>query len=409
MPVNNRHFLFKIERNMMIYIHVPYCHGKCIYCDFYSGGNPDWGNYVRAALNELNCRIFELIGNRSDKEVGMENYRDLGSIYLGGGTPSMMPENEFIKLCNGIKKILTKNEISTDKTNFEFTIEVNPEDVTEEKARVWKSRGVNRISMGVQSLNDKELRWIKRRHSAEKALVSYNILKQWFNNISVDIMYGIPGQTIETLKLTLQQIMGLKPQHISAYALTYEPKTALDIMQKRGDFSPIGDDKYREMGEYITTELERHGYKRYEISNYSLPGYHSRHNSGYWHGKPYLGIGPSSCSYDGNMIRRNNPADLKSYIKYFLVSEKNTKTHFYEEEFMTAEELKEERIFLKLRTARGLEIIAYENEFGENAKKKMLDKAEKWVKKGEMEIVGGYLRFTNTGYWLSDYITVDLL
>ena len=379
----------------MLYIHIPYCAKKCIYCDFYSAGNPDWKQYLTAVASELSMRIDEIRGGC------------LNSIYIGGGTPSLIPSVHFKSFFETVFSILKKEKISLGE-NMEITLEVNPEDVNLENIQIWKESGINRISMGVQSLNDEELKIINRRHSSDKALFALSILKQYFNNISVDIIYGLPGQTILSLKQTLDKLLEYKPNHVSAYALTYEPGAPLSYLRKIGKIEELDEDKYIEFSNLIDNKLKEENYIRYEISNYAQDGFESRHNKGYWNGEDYLGLGPSACSYDGKAIRRSNPSDIKSYIKFFNKPILNS-SFFYKEEILSAEELKEEDIFTSLRTAKGLDLERFEKKFGALEMRRLLHSSAKWIKSDDMKINDGCLKLTAKGIFISDYIILSLI
>lgn len=367
----------------MLYIHIPYCKGKCIYCDFYSGGNPDWKKYLKAVASELSERIGTLGGDC------------LSSIYIGGGTPSLIPPDDFLSFINDIKARIHQAGLGIPK-DMEFTMEVNPEDVTEDMALVWEKAGINRVSMGVQSLIDEELSKIKRRHNAEKAEVAMEILKRHFKNISVDIIYGLPGQTVDKLDYTLANILKWRPQHISAYALTFEEGTPLAILRNTGQVEECSEETYIALEHHLIRRLKEAGYKRYEISNFSLPGFQSHHNSGYWEGRPYLGLGPSACSFDGQRVRRSNKANLKAYINGNVE---------YEEETLSDNELLEEKIMTSLRTAKGLNI----DELSESNRKSLLPKASKWIESGHMTFTDNSLTLTEKGFDISDYIILSLV
>lgn len=381
----------------MLYIHIPYCKGKCIYCDFYSAGNPDWKIYLKSIVSELLSRINEFRGDY------------LSSVYIGGGTPSLIPAEEFSEFFNEIKYILNSHGINLSE-HTEITIEVNPEDVTAERIDAWKRGGINRVSVGVQSLNDGELSLIRRRHNADKAINAIRLLKQHFNNISVDLIYGLPGQTEDSLRETINQLLLLSPEHISAYSLTYEPNTPLFLLREKGTITEVPEDSYLRYQDIVDSMLSQAGYERYEISNYAVPGKRSRHNSGYWSGKAYLGLGPSACSYDGKSIRRNNPPDLKRYITHFgNWQPKEGQGPFYEEEILTLEEKKEERIFTSLRTADGLDLPSFKFEFGEKATEDLLRKSRRWIETGDMKLEKEALILTKTGINISDHIILDLI
>lgn len=375
---------------MMLYIHIPYCRGKCIYCDFYSGGNPDWKKYLKAVASEMSERIDNLRGDC------------LSSIYIGGGTPSLIPLEEF-------RDFFGKNQNNKDNfwnilgksgidicDDIEITIEVNPEDVTDRMAACWAEVGVNRVSMGVQSLNDAELNFLKRRHNAERVNDAFQILKRYFNNISIDIIYGIPGQNLEILASTIDKVLDFAPRHISAYALTYENNTPLGVLRNSGRIKEVSEDDYLELEGLVNERLKTAGYERYEISNFAKPGYESKHNRGYWTGKAYIGLGPSASSFDGKNLRRTNRPDIRNYINGNIQ---------FDEEILTAEQRLSEILFTGLRTREGLELTI----LGEEIKKELLNKAEKWISKGKMKLFRDKLSLTEEGYTISDYIILDLI
>lgn len=379
----------------MLYIHIPYCKGKCIYCDFYSGGNPDWQKYLKALVNELSERIGEIDGS-------------LSSIYIGGGTPSLIPPEYFHRMVEALKKELASNGI-TLSSDLEFTVEVNPEDIDSAHIEAWLKSGVNRVSMGVQSFVDEELTLLHRRHDAAKAHDAAKLLRANFENISLDLIYGLPCQTEERLRQTLERMIELRPQHISAYALTIEEGTPLSVFEIQGRIERLSDSEYVRYGRIIEAELEAAGYERYEISNYSLPRFHSRHNSGYWDGKPYLGLGPSAASYDGGKRRRSNKADLRGYIERFTSDGKQGKENFYQEEVLEDEELREEMVMIRLRTAKGLDLREYGERFGSVELERLLRQAGRWEKSGDIVVGEGWMRFSRRGWEISDYIILDLV
>lgn len=373
----------------MLYIHIPYCKGKCIYCDFYSAGNPDWNKYIKAVASELSERIDELRGD------------SLSSIYLGGGTPSLMPAEIFRKFIlgpGGIQNILLNEGIIDSHAwgNIEFTIEVNPEDVSEEMTVTWREAGINRVSMGVQTLNDQELKTIKRRHTSDKVRDAMMLLKDYFNNISLDLIYGLPNQTMDSLEKTVRGFIDLYPQHISAYALTFEKNTPIEILRNKGKIKECSEEVYLEMEGMVSSMLESAGFERYEISNYSQNGFHSRHNSGYWHGLPYVGLGPSASSYNGQNVRRTNTPDIKSYLE----GEMN-----YETELLDPKNLFVEKIMISLRTKEGLNL----NHLTEIERSNILRKASKWIETGKLAISGNNIALTRCGIPISDYIILSLI
>ena len=374
-----------------LYLHVPYCHQKCLYCDFYTAGSriADWPLYTQSVINELRERQSEITYN-------------LDTLYIGGGTPSLMPKTQFKQLLNTLNDILNK------KLWKEFTLEVNPEDVDEERIKIWKDSGVNRISMGIQSMNDAELRGIGRVHTGQQAKEAYWQLRKHFENISLDIIYGLPGQTLETLKNTVEEILSLMPDHVSVYSLMLEKGTALTHLVEKKRVQLPTEQEWYEMNLIIQDILEGGGYQRYEISNYSLQGKESRHNQSYWEGKPYLGLGPGAHSYDGENTRRYNPTDLKGFLSRFGEEEKEGEI-FYEEEILNETELREEMVMTRLRTVKGLDLNEFEKKFGDEETKKLRERALRYKSSCHLTEKEGFLSVTDKGFLISDSIIVDLI
>lgn len=375
----------------MLYIHIPYCKGKCLYCNFYSGGAPSWERYLKAVESELTHRIEELKDN------------SLSSIYIGGGTPSLIPPEFFSPWFESIISIIRDAGIII-KEDAEITIEVNPEDVTATLIESWKRAGVNRVSMGVQSLNDEELKFLKRRHTSKRALEALRLLTEFFSNVSVDVIYGIPGQTTNSLNQTIEQLLNYPIVHLSAYALTYEPGTPLWILAEKNEVRTESEDEYLILESELLSLMEKRGFERYEISNFSRRGFQSRHNSGYWNGKPYIGLGPSASSFDGNNIRRNNPSDLKGYMRHWAAGE--IKLPFYTEEKLSQEERLEEIIFTSLRTSEGLNLTQISDP---EIAKKIMKAAMPWVKGGQATHKNDMIQLTKTGFNISDYIILEII
>lgn len=379
-----------------IYVHIPYCRKKCLYCDFYSGGSriARWEEYSEALLKELRKRKDEIKGVPS-------------TLYFGGGTPSLMPGEIFKRLVRGII------ELTGQRAWEEFTLEVNPEDVTPEKTGIWKEMGVNRVSLGVQTLEDEELKAIGRLHNGETAIEAVKMLKEVFDNISIDVIYGLPGQTTETYRKTLQRILDLRPHHISSYSLMLEEGTSMTVLAEKGKIELPDEEEWLEMSGITIKMLEAEGYNRYEVSNYSLSGKESRHNNLYWSGNPYLGLGVAAHSYDGSKIRRYNPADLKGYIEFYGRQGKETENAegktFYTEELLDEDELREEMIMTRLRTNRGLNLKEFEKSFGKDTKKELLENARRFIESGCLRKQGDYLSYTPKGYLISNVILRALI
>ena len=374
-----------------LYIHIPFCRKKCIYCDFYSVGErkADWPKYIDAVLKEWKDRRHELLGTG---EV---------TIYIGGGTPSLIPAAEFIRLAEHLKEPLVEAGINIS----EFTVEVNPDDVSEEKALVWKKAGVDRISMGVQSLNDTELKLIGRRHDSACAVKAYHILRNHFSNISLDIMFGLPAQTLDSLRETVSGMIALRPEHLSAYSLMYEERTAITRMRDMGMVEEVPEESSVEMFRLISDMFPAAGYERYEISNYSLPDCRSIHNSDYWRGFPYVGLGPGAHSYDGERVRKWNIPDVRKYIESVNRGDFEI---LVESETLGSDELREEMIMTRLRTAEGLDTEEFRSRFGTISCRTFMNKAEKYISTGFMEREDAFIRLTDKGVMISDDIISDL-
>ncbi len=376
-----------------IYVHVALCRSKCIYCDFYSevcGKDIDWRKYLDAISDELKQRSAELAGMRQI------------TLYIGGGTPSLIPADLFARMLGSLRNIVARGAAGPVMIT-ETTMEVNPDDVTPERAAVWKKAGVDRISMGVQSLDDRELKMTGRRHDARTAAEAYDTLARFFDNVSLDLMFGLPGQTLESLSRTLDAFIRMRPQHVSAYSLMYEERTVLTRLRDDGKIEEADENLSVAMFRMINDRLKESGYRRYEISNYALPGFESKHNSAYWDGTPYIGLGPSAHSFDGGRCRRWNVADIKEYIRGV-----ENNGNYYGTETLTRIELREEFIMTGLRTSKGIDLRRFEKLFGADARNLLLEKGDVPLQKGLLEQRGDSLCLTDSGVMVSDEIIVEL-
>ncbi|MDE7160341.1 MAG: radical SAM family heme chaperone HemW [Muribaculaceae bacterium] len=379
-----------------LYVHIPYCTTKCLYCDFYCGGarQADFRRLVRALSRECTERADELPDT-------------VDTVYIGGGTPSLLPSSEFRSLVESLK-----NSVGDGRWKpVEFTVEANPDDVLPENVEAWKRAGVNRVSMGVQTFDDSLLAFLRRRHTAAESVRAYEILRGHFPNISIDLMFGIPSQTFDIWRDSVMKAIELRPEHISCYSLMYEPGTALTHLRDRGDIAETSDADTERMFSYMRDAMTDAGYEHYEISNFALPGFGSRHNGAYWKGLPYLGLGPSAHSYDGHSVRRANPADIRKYLECFAPlteSETPRMESFFTEERLTDEELREEMILTRLRTADGIDIDEYASRFGHEALGRLLANAKRDTACGRLERIGNALRLTPSGILTSDSVMVNL-
>ena len=360
-----------------IYVHIPFCHAKCAYCDFYSSPRFDEAD-----------RMIDAIGKEYTLRSGEISY-PVSTVYFGGGTPSMLPDPLISKLIDSLPS-------PTD----EFTIEVNPEDVTPERVKIWRDLGINRVSMGMQSLIDTELRAVGRRHTAAQALKAATMLREsGISNISLDLIYGLPGQTFETWLRSLQGLLDFRPKHLSAYILSYEPGTRLTAMLHAGKIRQSDDTLIESMYRTLCSLTAQAGYEHYEISNFALPGFRARHNSGYWHGTPDLGLGPSAHSFDG-YIRRINPSSIKAYLKSlndnkpaFEIDEENDDNRF------------NELLITRLRTREGLPLVMVARERMET----LLRDAHPLIARGEMILTDTHLSIPENHWLTSDHIISNLM
>ncbi len=428
-----------------VYVHIPFCKSRCKYCDFYSTtllGRR--GKYVDAVMEEwamsqeitqtdktkqnLSCAT----GAQTAKSIHLDDARRIvpttlatqviETIYIGGGTPSLLEVEDM-------RRLLEVLPVASAK---EVTIEANPGDITHEKAKAWKTMGVNRLSIGIQSFNDDMLRLIGRRHTAEQAREAVRIAREErFENISVDLIYGLPKgikneelrmkngksckaintqptkasntddarrvvpqtlSSMEVLKSDVEELLRLEVEHISAYCLSYEEGTAMTRMLEHGEIEEVDEDTENRMFDYIVEQLTKAGYEHYEVSNFARPGRRSRHNSSYWNDTPYIGLGAGAHSYDG-VHRYWNPSDIDLYIKGALAHDLQR-----EQETLTDEQRHTERVMLGLRTAEGIA----QSDVDEA-------KALPYLRRGLLRAEGNRIAATTKGYHILNRIIEDLI
>lgn len=314
-----------------LYIHIPFCRSKCLYCDFYSLPRTEvpWETFLRAVTDEARSRRNELPSPPD-------------TIYVGGGTPSLMPPETATELLHRMSEIFGARP-------EEITIELNPDNVTPEYAAALLEAGFNRFSMGVQSFDDALLRSIGRRHTAARADEAYESLLP-SGNVSIDLMFGLPGQTFDSWQRDVERAIALRPKHISLYSLMLEEGTAMTRLVEAGKIQLPPQECSEEMYLHLCETLAASGYRHYEISNFALPGFESRHNTAYWHSAPYLGLGPGAHSYDGKRLRTANLPDTASYLRG---------DRPFTTETLTDTELREEYLMTRLRTDRGISLAEY--------------------------------------------------
>ena len=399
-----------------IYIHVPFCQSRCAYCDFYSTTLLAHREaYIDTVCRELQHRLPELKGE------------PIKTLYFGGGTPSTLTIEELRRILEASPLPLPRRDdsdlsegLNISEANWkipsftvtppweglgEVTLEANPDDLTEEYIQGLRTLPINRVSLGIQSFHDRTLRLVGRRHTAMEAIDAVRRLQRaGLTNISIDLIYGLPGESIYDWGYSLDQAIALGVKHISAYHLTYEEGTRLWRMLEQGLVQPIDEEQSVRSFELLRERLLAAGYEHYEISNFALPGYHSRHNSSYWKGTPYIGIGPGAHSYDG-LNRRWNLTDL---ITYIATPQGDDVPH--EVEHLTTDERYDERIITELRTSRGIDLTKLKSDFGERYHTHCLRCATPYLDRGQLShTADDHLRLTPESIFISDAIIRDLL
>lgn len=368
-----------------IYIHIPFCRQACYYCDFhFSTSLKKKEAMIACLIKEIEIRKDEL------------NNTMVETIYFGGGTPSLLSQEEIDKIIESVYK----NHNVVDKP--EITLEANPDDLSEDKIIELSQSKINRLSIGIQSFFEKDLKLMNRAHNAQEAKKSLEIATQYFSNISVDLIYGVPDCSHEEWKQNIQTALSFKVPHISSYALTVEPKTALASFIKNEIIKNVDDEKAQEQFHILIDELEKANFIHYETSNFGKEGFFSKNNSSYWLGKSYLGIGPSAHSFDGETRSwnvRNNAKYIKSISDNQLPIERETlsKKDKYNEYVMTG-----------LRTIWGVSLTRIASDFGENYVEYLENQSKKFIQQELLYIENGILKTTQKGKFLSDGIASDL-
>lgn len=374
----------KMRRDLELYIHIPFCVKKCAYCDFLSGPADEetMEHYVRALIREI-----------ESIESMKEMYRVI-TVFVGGGTPSVLGGEQIERIFAALREKFAMESVR------EVTIEANPGTVTREKLKAYRRAGINRISFGLQSANNEELKQLGRIHTYEEFLESYMLAREeGFDNINIDLISAIPNQTVESWKSTVDRILKLQPEHISAYSLIVEEGTPFEKMYgedgNRKEELP-SEEEERMIYQKTKKWFQEAGYERYEISNYAKKGYACRHNLGYWERKEYLGLGLGASSLIGN-VRFQNTEEMKTYLKY----SDDVRKRKQNEEVLTKEEELEEIIFLGLRKKDGISKKEVDFFCGEQI--------EKMICQGFLEEKDGNIRLTERGIDISNYVFAEIL
>jgi len=372
-----------------IYLHIPFCKQACYYCDFH------FSTSIKKKKELVECLQKEILLRK--KELSSKK---IETIYFGGGTPSLLSLQEINSL---LETIYTHFNVVRDA---EITLEANPDDLTLEKVNLLADSKINRLSIGIQTFNDQHLRDMNRAHNSTDARMCLEYATDFFDNITIDLIYGIPNMSDDEWRENLQTVFDFNIPHISSYALTVEEKTALESFIKKEKYPPIDENKAKQHFDILIEETQKEGFVQYEISNFGKPDFFSKHNSSYWKGKEYLGIGPSAHSYVKGVRSwnvSNNSLYIKSIKTCLLPSEK---------EELSNEDRFNELVMTGLRTVWGVSVTDVENQFGEEFKNYLLSESELFVQRElmKLETVKGetFLKITNEGKFLADGIASDL-
>ncbi len=369
-----------------LYIHIPFCKHACYYCDFHFSTNL-----------ALQSEVSKAIAHEIDLQKEYLHNEGLDTIYFGGGTPSLLHAQELKLIFSSIRKNF---HVSPEA---EITVEANPDDITPEKIKILKTLGANRLSIGIQSFDDRTLKFINRSHNGYQAERAITVAKEGgFDNISLDLIYAIPGRNHLSLQLDLKKMLNYLPVHISAYSLTVEEKTVFGSRLSSQRFTPTDDEENAHQFELISNTLSNTGYEHYEISNYARPGFISQHNSNYWKKKKYLGVGPSAHSFDGN-CRQANVSNNHTYVNSIrnqivpATKERLSRENHINEYLMTS-----------LRTIWGCDLMYLMDNFQFDLLKRHFTHINSCIDNGLMILTDRTLLLTRTGKLHADKITSDL-
>lgn len=369
-----------------LYIHIPFCKKACHYCSFYFVVSPTQiTNYKKALIQEIKSRSDEA-----------QNYQ-IQTIYFGGGTPTMLGIHDFSEL---LEVIFQNFHVASDA---EISTESNPENLSIDYVNDLKSLGFNRLSIGIQSFHDQDLVSMNRAHTSEDAHLAITNANNFFDNVSIDLIFGLPYSGIQNWISNIERSIQYNVPHISTYNLTVEEKTALARKIKRKEMAIEPDDTLNEMYLYTILELERNGYQNYEISNFSKIGFESKHNHAYWIGKPYLGFGPSAHSYDGKR-RKENISNLKNYMNAIHSGDSFSKI-----EVLSPDNQFNEFILTRLRIKEGILTSEIRSKFGDNAESQFSISIQPFILSNHVLFENGQYQLTNTGKLIADFISAELM
>ena len=367
-----------------IYLHIPFCKKACHYCNFHFSTSMRHADKMIAAIHaELQLRKKEA-------------QRPVETIYFGGGTPSVLSKEHIVGMLDQVHQHYDVIQ------SPEITLEANPDDLTLEYMQALQEAGINRLSIGIQSFHDSELKLMNRAHNASQALSSVTLAKKEFDNVSIDLLFGNPNTTLDDWKRNLDHALQLEVPHISSYALTLEPKTALERFVDNGVVSLLDENVVEAQFHHLVDTLTQAGYDHYELSSFGKPGYHSQNNTGYWQGKTYLGIGPSAHGFDGNQ-RYWNVSNNASYMQQITKGELPQTI-----EKLSVVDIFNESIMIGLRASWGVSLQAMENKLGLRYRQHLEDQAKRFMDEGLLHIENNALKTTRKGAFLADGISAEL-
>ncbi len=389
-----------------LYIHIPFCESRCIYCGFFSTTSLKMRDeYVDALCREMELRpLPDALGSTEP----------ITTVYLGGGTPSQLSGDQLRSLFHGIQGYVDRRNCKGISCfeGMEVTMECNPDDVTEEFCETLGQLPVNRVSMGAQTFSDERLRILRRRHNAEEVRRAISYLRATgIDNISIDLMFGFPHEQLTDWQSDIDHALELDVEHLSAYSLMYEEGTPLYRLLEQGKVTEINEELSLRMYETLADRLTSAGYEHYEISNFARPGRRSRHNSSYWQEVPYVGIGAAAHSYyrhttdNGTLVRRSwNVADIRNYIDSIHQGRLPS-----EQEILDKDTRYNDLITTALRTVDGIDLTKMQKEFGEHAYQLLMSEAERHIQRGVMKMENNHLSLTRKGFYISDDIMSDFM
>ncbi|MFT6982476.1 MAG: oxygen-independent coproporphyrinogen-3 oxidase [Crocinitomicaceae bacterium] len=368
-----------------IYIHIPFCKQKCTYCDF----------HFSTTFEEYRQKMIESIANELVERNDYLENKGIKTIYFGGGTPSLLDKKELQIILNAIYKNFDVDE------GIEISLEANPDDITDEKLEDWTAVGINRLSIGLQSFKTEDLEWMNRAHTVDEALTCVRKAQEaGISNLTVDLIYGLPNLSLDEWKSHIQQVLDFGVPHVSAYCLTVEENTALNSLVKKGKITVADDDQQSDQFKLLVSVLEENGFDQYEISNFSKAGFESKHNSNYWKGEWYLGVGPSAHSFNG-LSRAWNVANNRKYLAAIDKGENHLET-----EILSVENQFNEYLLTGLRTVYGVDLqklkkIAPINDL-------FTANCITFINEGWMVSTNNILILTKEGRLKADYIASEL-